>query len=320
MYAEFILMLGRVLGMSKGILKLARSGYDARTADDLNIGYDSDYATPKIFWIKHATPSSSPYYTDFTHNLGYVPSFFAMRNIDNTKWCHAMHDDLILLTYNMYFNESFVEADTSKFRVRRLLDQGSPSDVGTTLIAMFDPIKDDDVTYTPSVVKPYIAVAKESKDAKSGHPKDMHIDSRFDTFKIYKTGTITLNAPEVTTSGAGVVDTRSTYFAHNLGYIPFYTPLVPYNNELQFIYFNRSGPPDIPEPVNVSDLSDFALSNIYATSPWISERIQVYVTSTRLYLVFKREGYYGGETFPARTINMKYTIFYNKINETLDLL
>lgn len=306
--------------MSKRALKVARSGYDAKMASSLNLSYDSDYISPKIFWIKEAKPSSSPYYTDFTHNLGYIPSWFAMRNIDNTNWCHAMVDDDILLAYNKSFTEPFVEMDSSKARVRRLLNQGSPSDVSTTLIAYLDPVVDASATYTPSKKRPFVTVAKDGYNAKTGHPKDMKLDSRFDTFKIYKTGTLTLNAPEVTTTEAGEVDTRTAYFEHNLGYIPFYTPLVPYQNELHFIYFNRFGEDIIPEPVNVSNLSDFTLSNILATSPWVSERILVYITSTRLYLVFKREGYYGGITFPARTINMKYTIFHNRVDEELDLL
>lgn len=306
--------------MNRKILKIARSGYDIRTAGNLNLSYDSDFDSPKIFWIRSATPSSSPYYTDFVHNLGYIPSFFAMRNIDDTKWCHAMTDDDILLTYNKFFCEPFVEVDKTKYRVRRLLDNGTPSDVGTTLIGMFDPIVNMEANYDFNKKTPHIVVAKSGENIKGGHPKDMNIDSRFDTFKIHSTGTITINAPEVTTSDAGVVDTRTAYIDHNLGYIPFYTPLVPYNNELHFIYFNRVGEDIIPEPVNVSELSDFRLSNILATSSWISERIQVYVTSTRLYLVFKRESYYGEFTFPARTINMKYTIFYNRVDKELNLL
>jgi hypothetical protein len=313
-------MLGRIRGMSRGRLKIARPRFDAKTASPLNLSYDSDYASPKIFWIKSATPEDSPYYEDYEHNLGYVPSYFAMRNIDGTNWCHAMPDDDTQLTFEKLFLESFVEVDSSKFRVRRLLDHGTPSDIGTTLIAYFDPVEDADVSFTPSEIRPHITLAKEGFNAKTGHPKDMNIDSRFDTFKIFTTGTLTIDAPEVTTTGIGDVDTQTVYFEHDLGYIPFYSPLVPRRNELHFIYFSRSGPDDIPEPVNVSDLSDFTLSNIIATGPVISERILVYITATRLYLVFKREGYYGGETFPARTINMKYTIFYNRIDEELNLL
>jgi hypothetical protein len=303
--------------MSRGILKVAREGYDALTASDVNLSYDSDYASPKIFMNKLATPSSSPYYTDFTHNLGYRASFFGMRKLNSTSWCHAMADDDTLLTNE--FMSPFVESYENKFRVRRLIDSGgSPVDTGTAVIGYLDPVEDADVTYTDDSNRPFLAIAKEGEDAQ-GHPKDMNIDSRFDTFKVYRTGTLTLNATAVTIPTAGTYNTQSTYYTHGLGYVPFFTPLVPYQSELNYVFFNRGGY-TIPSTINVSELSDFRLSYITGAGTSTQEQVRVYITSSRLYLVFRRSSAWDDEGFPARTINLNYTIFYNRVDEEFDLL
>jgi hypothetical protein len=76
----------------------------------------------------------------------------------------------------------------------------------------------------------------------------------------------------------------------------------------------------IPTTIDLNSLED--IKYVYGgATVFDDEVIEVYVTTTQL--VVKLHRMYGGfsyNTFPARTITLNYTVFYNKLNEEFNLL
>jgi len=293
---------------------MARSGYDALTASSLNLSYDSDYASPKLFENKYFS-ATSPYYSTYTHNLGYIPSVFLFRKLSSTEWAHGMKDYMAQTPFYYAYYDDLLRLTSTQARVGCIYNVNTSAKVDEGTMAMFylDPVENAEVSFKNT--GPRISIARDGYDAQSGHPKDFKVDSRFDTFKVYKTGTLLLECPSVIAQ----TDTRTVYFEHNLGYIPFFTPLVPYTTNLHNIYFSGGGY-TIPTNINVSNLSEYNFARVISTSSDEEEVVRVWVTSTRLYLQLFRQNYYGSTTFEERNITMNYTIFYNRVDEEFNLL
>jgi len=136
------------------------------------------------------------------------------------------------------------------------------------------------------------------------------MDSRFDSLKIFKTGTLELNVPEKT---FGISEAHQIYTAeveHNLEYAPVFLPeagvgwsLDSTLEDSSFIVNDNLG--RIP--------ADYAGVNA-------SPVLDVYVDSQKLYMRLWRFAYdWSTRHYNAVTITLYYTIFYNEIGEEFDL-
>lgn len=298
--------------------KTARKDYDTRTASSLNISYDDEYVSPKLFLHKFFSKNTS-HVSEFEHNLGYTPSGFAFRKLNSKDWCHGIPGYDCLAPFKYFYHEDILRLYKNKIRVGTVYDTNMNTDVdlGTSVLLYLDRIDTSEPNQYRSL-RPRVVVAKQEHHAKKDHPIFANIDTRFDTFKIFKTATLTLNAPSVTLN-AMQKDERVVSFTHGLGYAPIFTPFVPYQSDLPTIYFSNTGTPTTPTNVNVSNLSDYTLSNHIGTGNSYSEIVKVWVDDQKIYLGFERESFYGPLTLPVRNIIMKSTIFYNPIDEEFDL-
>lgn len=76
----------------------------------------------------------------------------------------------------------------------------------------------------------------------------------------------------------------------------------------------------VPNPLVVNDLEDIKYT-YGGASVFDDEILEVYVTTTQLVVkLHRRYGGFGYNNFPARTINMNYTVFYNALDEQYNLL
>jgi hypothetical protein len=155
-----------------------------------------------------------------------------------------------------------------------------------------------------------IKVSKAGVDVKTATNKELLITSQFDTLKIALTGSLSISLPSETLTTENV--TRTTNVSHNLGYVPMFQPAI-----LGVIYTgnNATGGDYV-----INDYGDI-LTPAGAYGPATqAEESNVYIDDEKLYLYVNRFVALGSETFGARTVTLHYTIFYNKIDETMDLL
>ena len=287
--------------MSKGIFKIARPGYGYPQEESKNYSFDSEYETPKVFACVVGGSIS------YAHNLGYQVQFVNMRNLDGTNWAHGLRDQ------DWYtYEPGVVSSGENFFSLSRPLDNtATEMDTGVSALLFVDPISGSNQTLTIDT-SPKFVIKKEGYSM-DNNLVTSQIDSRADTFKVFTNGDLTLSAPSVTKS-SGQSDSITVSYAHNLGYVPFFTPIVPYKVDL-----NTVGLSPIPATVDINSLEDMNYQpGIVADS---GEVVYVYITSTSLYLKFVRTNLgLSDKTFVARTLNMNYTIFYNDISEAFNLL
>jgi len=279
-------------GMTKTpILKVARPGYDIRTATDANLAFSSNRETPKIFM---QTSSS------WTNTLGYVPSLMSFRKLNTTNYTHDLQN---------------ISSDTDPLQGAYLDENGNLSvskrtgDVSMYSILYFSPLdKDIPIAYKRKRT-PRILIAKKGFTTDTS-PANMQIDSEFDTFKIFKTGTLSIVAPAETVPAGSVNKVHTATVNHDLGYPPVYLPMAsvgwrlddPLVNNVSFIVNDYIGLPNNP----------------YLSS----DMLDVYVDSSNLYMKLTRfANEFFDRTFLSEiTITMYYTIFYNEIGEEFNLL
>jgi len=172
-----------------------------------------------------------------------------------------------------------------------------------------------------------LKISKENEDVLTTESKNMLVDSDFDTFKIYKSGTLTLNVPEETLQEEEKEYTAT--YNHNLGYKPFVLPYVAVNIGNPATYtLNVSTSPiqyEVLTPYVVNDVANFQiLPGPFGFGPnFIFENIKVETTASQLKLVVGRTTYLlsGNQVkFTASQANLYYTIFYNQADTEFDLL
>lgn len=305
-----------MLGMSKAIMKIAKLGEDIRYTTDKNLSFSSEIETPKIFM-----QTASDY--DLTV-LGYIPSFMGFRQLSSTIITRTSSATYIASGFDSgdyTFSISSTAGDSPSWGGVTIAETltgfelyvggysgyffgHSWADTGGRAIVFFD----SNSTETPTALSlentPAILLASQGHSV-SDHPLDLNIDSRFDTFKIYKTGTLelSLGAETVTT---GNTSSSTAVYAHNLGYPPVYLP----EAGVDWNIGNAYGVVANPFIVN-DNLGDRA----YMSYP-SGHILDVWVDNTNLNMrVTRTEGEY-----TALTIRMYYTIFYNDISEEFNLL
>lgn len=280
-----------MLGMNDAVLKVARPGLSALSADDKDLAFSSDWATPKIFMQTNS---------DWTNTLGYIPSFMAFRQLNSTNYSHDTLFDIGDAANGVYFSDFTQNLGVSS----------RTGDTDMWALLYLDPV-DGTVPSTYNLEKgEFLLVAKE-EGAKTNFPTNNAIDSRFDTFKIFKTGTLTITMPaETITHGNSKSYTETV--THDLGYAPVYLPAAGMD-----WYMGLSGLGG--NSFNVNDKLGFLVNPYVAYSDYY--RLDVYVDSSKLYMKYTRSADgVGDESFSACTVTMYYTIFYNKIGESFNYL
>lgn len=338
-------------------IKIAREGYDTRTASSKDLAFSTEFTIPKIARVARSTSNQS-----LAHGLGYEPIALFMRELSSSpkQLGHALSSPLLYSTNSVdNTNINFVKV--------------AAGDSAVVAILLADPFGSDDVFRPDSSGR---AVLKT---------EDNRFDSRYDSLKVYSSGELTLNVPEWTSSAGTDTDTTSTSVSHDLGYIPLFAPFIPAQTNLTFYYqwywqwHNRSNwatsteylfddyvqnpggtfyictqkhtsssstepgtgvnwtdywvlstdlmdfpgaPSGIPDrEVDLNSLEDVKI--VYGgASALAEETVYVYITSSGLYIKYVRSDsqVFGYSTFPAREVTLSYTIFYNRIDTDSNLI
>lgn len=157
-----------------------------------------------------------------------------------------------------------------------------------------------------------IDITKEGIDVDSASPKDYSFTTRYDSFKIYETGSITLSMPSENIAQGNETTTEET-LDHDLGYIPMFSEPAT-NVALDFL-----------------SASDQIVNDLIRSSPpgggyspgATFELATVYVTDSQMILsVVRASGTPGVPTvsFTAHDVVYYYTIYWNQADEEFNLL
>ncbi len=298
-------------GMSnKPITEVARPGYVLPPISQTNLSFSSEWKTPKV--LKQTTTD----YFNIIDQVGYIPKYLGFRGLGPDTiavdpWNsyiaggYSVGDftycDLFKINYEgfggvMVYEGGDVEnVPLSGYNFQEWSDNSSSILFFAEALDGTPPI----VNTSTQTASPVLLVGDTGvNDVLRVHPSNNIVDSRLDTLKIFRTGTLTLSVP----SDASVSGEKqySTYIKHNLGYAPIYMP------EASVGWVLSSS---IPANFVVNDYMGFSQGP--TSRPGV---LDVYTDSTKLYLRYRRFAAEG-----ARTITMYYTIFYNQIGEELDL-
>jgi len=273
------------------ITKVARNGFDARTADDKDLSFSSEWKTPKIF-----IQTSSLW----TNTIGYPPSFMSFRQINSTDFTH----------------DSLIDFDTDATKGTYVNYQGDivvnkrSGDVNMFAIGWLEPLEGTPPENYSLEEGGVFLLGSGDVEVRTAFPTDNSVDTRFDTFKIFKTGTLELNLPQETLFIGAADRVYTATVEHDLGYPPVYLPMATVGWDL-----GDSGVAGSSFVVNdvLGYLLDYGLSG--------RAILDVYVDSEKLYMTCTRKSNdFYDVNFNAVTITMYYTIFYNEIGEEFNLL
>lgn len=162
-----------------------------------------------------------------------------------------------------------------------------------------------------------IKVSKSGVNVATATPKQLIFSSQFDSMKIRRTGSLSINLPSETFGGDPDYETTRVHeatYTHNIGdismFLPRVTGMVSYLNE----EVTTGG------SFVVNDLEEKDVP-IYGYGDMILEIADVIMKSDKLILRVTRENYtYENFTFGARTATLYYTIFYNRADIEFNLL
>lgn len=178
-------------------VKIPRPRYDALTASPLNMSFSSDYKLDKIARVIIREGESI---VNVEHGLPYVPKAFSLLEFSPGKYTHIG---------GLSINSSTVAL------------AGASTGAKESALIMIDPLTEGyfkkDMKGKPSVL------------IGDGNPGDHNykVHNGYDTFKVFKTGTLTINAglfaPGKTTGGTQIL---TETFNHGLGYVPLFGPFL----------------------------------------------------------------------------------------------
>lgn len=155
-----------------------------------------------------------------------------------------------------------------------------------------------------------LKISKTGYDVNTALPKNLALSSQFDTLKVVRSGTLTINLPSETIVSNTTV--RTTSYSHNLGYIPLFIPLIK-----RVIY---AGDLATGGSYTVNDIAEIDIPpGPYGPSIG-GELIDLYVTSTSLTLSITRYSPLGSQIYGARTATLYYTLFHNQVDSAFNLL
>jgi len=196
-------------------IKVARSGYGATTAIPRNLSFSSDYNLNKIARCIKSTSTGS-----IAHGLPYTPKILTMRETVSGRFGWFAKTTADTTNINATIGTHYTSHNPD----------ATANDTANWTYILIDPLSSG--TYKKDMTnKPAILVG-----AGATTDSDYKLHSGYDTFKVAKTGTLTINASAYDPgSSGGVVVTTATY-THGLGYAPMFAPFVDYETDLWFYY------------------------------------------------------------------------------------
>jgi hypothetical protein len=302
---------------NKPITKVARPNYDARYTGEINLSFSSEWKTPKIF---KQTSSG------WNNPLGYIPSFMGFRQLNDGI-------PITGLPLDMYRNGGF----TTEHFTHSISSLQSDPDLGGVTFAFGDlwvskfsgwgfgnPWEDENqfalLFLDPLDGEPPLSyelkeggaflLGAGDVDVREAFPYFNSMDSRFDSFKIFKTGTLELSLPAETIVMNGDPVSHIATVEHNLGYPPVYLPEAGCGWILDSM--------NVPESFVVNDYLGMFPGGFGGGENPI---LDVYVDSDNLYMRYTRfSRSWENRVFNSGTVTLYYTIFYNEIGEEFDFL
>lgn len=155
-----------------------------------------------------------------------------------------------------------------------------------------------------------LKISKTGDDIRTVERKRLAFDSTLDTMKVARSGQLYIDLPaESDISGLRV---RTASYLHDLGYVPMFTP--PVNDVLYSGGISGGGDWIVNEEYSAALPSEGAITLVL--DEWAGLR----VTSTEIILEVTRFDAFGGNSFGARRCTVNYTLFYNQMDEAMDLL
>ena len=193
-------------------IRASKHNIDARVGSLVDMAFDSDYNLNKI---ARAIKSTSQ--TAVAHGLPYTPKVVSMREITTGKFggggLYEVDSTNIKPTISTH-KETYGYGTTTY-----------ANDVATWSYVLVDPLVPG--TYKKDMEgKPKLLVGIDT-----GTDYDYKIHSGYDTFKVAKTGRLTINADIYDPGTSGGVRTLSATVNHGLGYAPMFAPFVPFETE-----------------------------------------------------------------------------------------
>lgn len=295
-----------MLGTNEPKVLVAKAGEDIQTTSRQNLALDSRLVIPKIYKSFRRTTDGST-----AHGLTYPPQFLTMREITTSPQVYAHATDG---GWTVDGVSNLSSADDTNVNIVKY-----SGDVGMWCMVLLDPCEQPTTDPLPTEIDGPRLIVSES--VKTDPDYKHRLDSKYDTLKVARTGTLTLNVPSVNLSNMQE-DTRTGSFTHGLGYIPFYAPFLPYLSYVDEFYLLNEGAADIPTTVLLNDLEAIEIPKGIAGYEYpYAEWAYIWVDDDKLNLKYFRVNFdFSAYTFPARTINLNYTIFYNRIDEEFNLL
>lgn len=168
-----------------------------------------------------------------------------------------------------------------------------------------------------------IAISKANQSALTADDKDLEFSSRVDQPKVLITTQISLDLPAETLSSTAPTPDTSVHtetYAHNLGYIPMF---IPEANLQQYTDSGGTADPSSTDDYYVNDKGPEQMRFATGFTSPFTETIQIYATSTEIVLEVERffVSFMGAGTydFGEHTVYVDITVFYNRVDELLDL-
>lgn len=285
--------------MSK--IQIARAGKDVRKIAKSELSLDTDLVLPKFCKMRKRTTSGN-----VAHGLTYPPQFMCFREIGGNKWAHT----------NGGGWEGIVGGNRSSADSTNIAVDVASGDSASWVLIFLDPCEEPTTKPAPSSFGGPVVIV--SDDIKKDPDYAHRLDTRYDTFKVFKTGTLSLTLPSVNLAYEAS-DTRTASVAHGLAYPPVFSPFIPYYSNVSAFYGNQGL--SVPSNIDLNGLEAVRIPKGLGgfVDPYYEEA-WVWVDSTNINIEYKRTNYdFDAYTFPAATANLYYTVFLNRIDEEFTL-
>lgn len=201
-------------------IKIVRRGLDFRSALPKDFALNTLNPIQKFYRLIRSTSTQT-----VKHGLPYEPTVFFLSEITSNpkKIGHALGgghldgDDIFLIkgTHTPYWTGSY---------------QPSTNDAAIIALLTVEPLPETDEKLRVKTKNPRVRVGSKINDF------EQDLDGFYDSLKVFSSGNLTLNLPQWTANNITDVDKRSVTYNHNLGYIPFFAPFVPYETSLTVHY------------------------------------------------------------------------------------
>lgn len=306
--------------MKRAVLQVAKKNVDLEGASSVDMALNSLLTLPKVYAVKKLVPNIPEGYTagdiQYIHGMGYAPMFLYYEQQE--RFQNAPEGTLFNPERYIYASQgSYFRMDGTEFF----------SDVGVSrdayLVLFLDPLAYP--ATEPDPTQHGSPRLKIGEDLKSRADYMANIDSKYQTLKVHMKDTFTCNLSAFT--AGKTLDTnwvRDDWFSfeHNLGFPPVYAPFGINTVGLSLdLAYNNS----IPSTFTVNDVNDLMAEKWAYNFGWeglYRETLWIYVDITKFYVLYRRQNWNWDAThyFPARTVNVDYTIFDLPINREFDLL